>query len=541
MSIIVPNNSLKVPRDGGTGPAPAIEGRAYPSLPDLGDGRYHNPVLAADYSDPDVIRDGDDFYLTASSFNCVPGLPIVHSRDLVNWRIVNHALPRLPHSRYDQVQHGCGVWAPAIRRHAGTFWIFFATPDEGIYFVTADHPTGRWSEPHLVASGRGLIDPCPLWDDDGRAYLIHAYAFSRSGIRHKLRLCEMAPDGSRLLAGGQIVVDGAERHPTLEGPKFLKRDGYYYVLAPAGGVPTGWQVVFRSRNIHGPYEEKVVLGQGATAINGPHQGALVDTSQGEWWFLHFQERQPFGRVVHLQPVRWQDGWPLMGCNQDADGVGEPVLEWAKPKVSVPACPSMPQDADEFEAPTLGLQWQWQANPQAGWFSLTDRPGHLRLFARGDARTELRDRPNLLLQKLQACSQFITTKVHLVPNDPGVTAGLIVTGLERASLALRPADHRTWALVVTAKGHESVIGHVRQPEVELGIVIDATGRAEFRFRANDGDWQSVAGAFRVREGVWIGAKVGLFTSATGLLRSGQSAACGYADFSYFRVSPPDDAS
>jgi len=182
---------------------------------DLGDGTYKNPILHADYSDPNVIRHGDDFFMTASSFNCTPGLPILHSRDLINWTLINHAVGNLPHSRYEQVQPGCGVWAPAIRSHAGKFWIFFPMPDEGIYVTTANHPSEKWSEPHLLQGGKGLIDPCPLWDDDGRAYLVHAYAGSRAGIKHRLRVCPMAPDASSLLGEGQIVFHEPEKHPTL--------------------------------------------------------------------------------------------------------------------------------------------------------------------------------------------------------------------------------------------------------------------------------------------------------------------------------------
>jgi len=157
---------------------------AHPWMPDQGDGTYCNPVLHADYSDPDAIRVGDDFFLTASSLNCTPGLPILHSKDLVSWTIIGHALKNLPHPRYEKVQSGCGVWAPAIRFHAGKHWIFYPTPDEGIFLVTANHPAGSWSEPHCVQEGKGLIDSCPLWDDDGKAYLVHAYAGSRVGIKH---------------------------------------------------------------------------------------------------------------------------------------------------------------------------------------------------------------------------------------------------------------------------------------------------------------------------------------------------------------------
>ncbi|HLP76575.1 MAG TPA: family 43 glycosylhydrolase, partial [Candidatus Paceibacterota bacterium] len=337
---------------------------SHPWQADRGDGTYRNPVLYADYSDPDAVRVGDDFYLTASSLNCTPGLPILHSRDLVNWTIVGHALKNVPGARYEQVQAGCGVWAPSIRHRGGKFWIFFATPDEGIYVVTAAHPTGPWTEPHLIQAGRGLIDPCPLWDDDGQAYLVHAYAGSRAGIKHRLRICPMHSDGSKLLGEGKIVFHEPEKHPTLEGPKFHKRDGWYYISAPAGGVETGWQVVMRSRDVFGPYEDRIVLGQGDTDINGPHQGALVDTADDGWWFLHFQDTGVYGRVLHLQPVRWEDGWPVVGNE------GQPVLRHAKPRIIPAQPPCVPETSDEFDRRQLGLQWQWNANHREGWYSLT---------------------------------------------------------------------------------------------------------------------------------------------------------------------------
>src|SRR5688500_1747059 len=249
------------PHPSTTRPQPRV---TYPWSPDAGDGTYRNPVLCADYSDPDVIRDNDDFWMTASSFNCTPGLPILHSRDLVNWTFVNHAVKNLPDTRnvYGLPQHGCGVCPPAIRRHDGKFWIFFPMPDEGIYVTTATDPRGKWSEPRLLLEGKGLIDPCPLWDDDGKAYLVHAYARSRAGIKHILRVRPMSPDGTKILGEGQIVFDDPEKQPTLEGPKFLKRDGVYYIAAPAGGVATGWQLILRAKNVYGPYEPKVVLEQG---------------------------------------------------------------------------------------------------------------------------------------------------------------------------------------------------------------------------------------------------------------------------------------
>src|SRR3972149_827769 len=157
--------------------APASD--AEPWVADQGDGTYRNPVLFADYSDPDAVRVGDDFYMPASSFNCVPGLPILHSRDLVNWRLIGHAIQQLP-KRFDAVQHGNGLWAPSIRYHDGDFWIFVGDPDWGILMTRAVDPAGPWEPLHLVKAGQGLIDPCPLWDGD-QAYLVHAFAKSRAG------------------------------------------------------------------------------------------------------------------------------------------------------------------------------------------------------------------------------------------------------------------------------------------------------------------------------------------------------------------------
>jgi beta-xylosidase len=274
---------------------------------DNGDGTYKNPVLHADYSDPDVVRVGDDFYLAASSFNAAPGLPILHSKDLVNWELLAYALKEQPPADvYSKPQHGKGVWAPAIRYHNGQLYIYYADPDYGIYMVKARNAAGPWSPPLLVKAAKGWIDPCPLWDDDGSAYLVNAMAASRSGIKSILVVSRMSADGTRLLDDGILVFDGHDKNPTIEGPKFYKRNGYYYIFAPAGGVETGWQLALRSRNVYGPYEPRVVLAQGKTQINGPHQGGWVETLPGQPWFIHFQDKGAYGRVVHLQPVRWID-------------------------------------------------------------------------------------------------------------------------------------------------------------------------------------------------------------------------------------------
>ena len=259
------------------------------------DGTYTNPILYADYSDPDAIRVGEDYFMVASSFCNSPGLPLLHSKDLVNWELINYVIDDIPEPRYEKPIHGCGVWAPSIRyhedeNHQGTYYVCFPMPDEGIYMCTTTDPYGEWSKPVNIRPGAGWIDPCPFWDEDGKAYLVAGVAKSRIGYKSVLHMVEMAPDGLSLIGPEIKIFDGNENdQETIEGPKLYKRNGYYYIFAPAGGVKTGWQTVLRSKNIYGPYEYRMVMRQCDTKINGPHQGAWVDTVTGEDWFLHFQD------------------------------------------------------------------------------------------------------------------------------------------------------------------------------------------------------------------------------------------------------------
>jgi beta-xylosidase len=497
---------------------------AYPWIPDQGDGTYRNPVLHADYSDPDVIRHGEDFWMVASSFTATPGLPILHSRDLVNWTIRNHAIRNVPHPRYRDVQPGCGVWAPAIRFHAGKFWVFFPMPDEGIFVTCADDPAGIWSEPWCLQEAKGWIDPCPFWDDDGQAYLVHAYANSRAGKKERLHIRPMAPDGTRLLGEGREVIH-TPHHAYLEGPKVHKLNGWYYILAPGGGVPTGWQVAFRSRNLFGPYEEKVVLEQGSTPINGPHQGALIDLPNGEWWFMHFQDTGPFGRIVHLQPVQWNEGWPLMGVDYDGNGVGEPVPAWRKPGVAVAAAIAVPQTTDEFDAPRLGLQWQWQANHEPSWGSLAARPGWLRLFAQPSFGADLGRTPALMMQKFQARSFAVETLLDFQSLQSAESAGLaVVGGGDHASLAVSEGN-----LVLQINGQPELIAVAPSGPVRLRVAVAGDATCTFSFAAASGSFTLITPAFQAKQGGWMGAKVGLFC-----LTSQREASGRYADFDYYRI-------
>lgn len=509
------------------------------SIADNGDGTYTNPIIHADYSDPDVIRVGDDFYLTASSFNCVPGLPILHSKDLVNWKIIGHALNRLPPDDvFSKPQHGNGVWAPAIRYHEGEFFIFYPDPDRGIYMLKAKQASGPWSEPLLIKSAKGWIDPCPLWDSDGKAYLVSAMAASRSGIKSILIVSRMSEDGTRLLDDGAIVFDGHDQNPTVEGPKFYKRNNYYYIFAPAGGVENGWQLALRSKNVFGPYEARKVLAQGNTETNGPHQGAWVDTQTGESWFIHFQDKRAYGRIVHLQPMNWVSDWPVIGADADRDGVGRPVQTYRKPNVGRSWPASAIADSDEFNDGALGPQWQWHANPATNWMFPTGALGFVRLFnlPLPNDYQNFWDVPNLLLQKFPASEFTVTTKVTFTPRADQEKAGLIVMGLDYAYVSMQQKAGKLYLSQTickdadrhTAEG-ESVAVELKGYTNYLRVSVTKGGKCFFSFSPDGVNFTAIGEVFTAREGKWIGAKVGLFAVGTAPTRE-----MGYADVDWFRV-------
>lgn len=529
----------------GCGTLPAHDGAAAgsdaPWVADLGDGRYKNPVLHADYSDPDAVRVGDTYYMTASSFNSAPGLPLLTSKDMVNWRLVGHALPKLvPGERYAGARHGEGVWAPCLRWHDGKFWIFYPDPDLGIFVTTAENFTGPWSAPRLLLPGKGIIDPTPLWDDDGKAYLLHGWAKSRAGINNLLTLRSMAPDATRLLdSEGRTLIDGNRipNYRTLEGPKFYKHGGYYYVFAPAGGVEEGWQAVFRSRTIGGPYEVRTVMDQGGTPVNGPHQGAWVRAQDGSDWFLHFQDKGAYGRVVHLQPMRWRDGWPIIGEDGPQAGTGQPVLTYKKPVAGAKV--EVPPTSDEFDGPALGLQWQWNANGQPGWYSLTERPGMLRLHtaAAPEAKDYVRAAPSILAQKLPAPSFTVNTRVQLNGGRDGDRAGLILNAMQYAWLGLRKAGAATQLVYTTCmparpRCTEStrVVLASAPASLYLRMQMAEGGVARFAYSTGDAGFVPVGEPFTVSKGRWVGAQVGLFSVGD---RAGTEASS--LDVDYFRVT------
>ena len=518
---------------------------------DEGNGMYRNPVLHADYSDPDVCAVGEDYFLTASSFNCTPGLPILHSKDLVNWKIVNYALKKVePVEYYNEARHGKGVWAPSIRFHEGMYYIYWGDPDFGIFMVKTRDPYGEWDAPVLVKAGKGMIDPCPLWDDDGRVYLAHAWAGSRAKFNSVLTVCELNKEGTAVISDPVLVFDGNDGvNHTIEGAKFYKRNGFYYLFAPAGGVVSGWQLVMRSKDVYGPYEARIVMAQGKTDINGPHQGGWVDTPAGESWFLHFQDKGAYGRVLHLNPMKWINDWPVIGVDKDGDGCGDPVSRYRKPKTDKTYPIETPVESDEFDTRKLGLQWEWHANYQDV-FGFTTNMGYARIYGHelSPHFKNFWEVPNLLMQKFPAEEFTATAKLKVSAKDDGQLSGLIIMGWDYSWIGVEKQGEKfllkqavckdaeqgnleqvsTLAVLEPSRKFEAGLFPNYEREIYIRIHVDKGAYCRFSYSLDGKKFTEAGTLFKARQGKWIGAKVGMFS----VTPHGKER--GWVDVDWFRV-------
>ena len=539
-------------------------------LSDLGNGRFRNPVLFADYSDPDVIRVGDTFYMTASSFNYTPGLPILTSKDLVNWELVNYALDNIKEERYDIPRHSDGVWAPAIRFHDDMFYIYYGMPDEGYYVVRTKDPLGKWDEPVCVLEGKGLIDPCPFWDDDGKAYIVHGYAKSRIGFKSILGIFELSPDGLKAISEDHFIFDGNDpKHPavTIEGPKIYKRDGYYYIWAPAGGVRPGYQVVLRSRDIHGPYEIRTVLDQGGSVINGPHQGGLVDTEDGKEYFLHFQDRGLYGRICHLQPVSWKDEWPVVGDDKTGTGCGEPVYEMDIPvKRDAGYERTYLSSSDNFEGGKYGLMWQWLGNHNSSFYGKTDKENGLRLYALNLSKEKepvIWKSANVLTQKIiyplfdcdisfsisglkdgdragvcMTGGQYITAYVERTNGDLELKVAKSVGGDSDkkeevlSSFALKDVLQDPEDISIRMRfGYDEEVNGVDLYYQDVNVPYGGKNpHLSMELVLPDGGLKDLSVNFEPLDHTWVGAKIGIFALSKNVAKDP-----GFADFHYVTVN------
>jgi beta-xylosidase len=415
-------------------------------------------------------------------------------------------------------RYSAGVWAPSIRHHQGRFYIYFPTPTEGIFMVSANKPEGPWSAPVAVIAEPRLEDPCPFWDDDGQAYLIH----SRFGAG-PLILHHMSADGTRVLDPGKVIVEDPVNLPVLEGPKLLKRNGWYYIFAPYGGVEKGPQAVLRAKNIYGPYEQRTVLAQGNTSVQAPHQGGYVETPKGEGWFLHFNSTGAYGRIVHLQPVRWVDDWPIIGEPlAGSSTTGQPVLNHAAPDVGRSFPPVAVQTSDEFNDDKLGVQWEWNHNPLDANWKLEG--GFLRLTA--TRATDFVAARNTLTQVLFGPETTITTRLDTAAMRDGQRAGLGV-------LQVQP----NWIGVVQTAGTRrltwsSAGAQLAGPALDGGVQLRLKIAAEsvsYEFSLDDGRTFTAFGSpAKLRFSWWKGARPALFSFTTA------DQAAGIASFDWVHV-------
>ena len=534
--------------------------------PDNGDGTYTNPVINADYSDPDVCvgASGEDYYMTASSFQCTPGLPILHSKDLVNWEIINYALDNLYEGdaklleHFSTPQHGAGVWAPSIRYHNGWYYIYWGDPDYGVYMVKTQNPAGKWENPVCVIKGQGYIDTTPLWDDDGRCYLVNGWANSRSKYASVQTVREMSADGTRPIGQPVIVFDGnGTANRTCEGPKFYKRDGWYWIMCPAGGVPEGFQLAMRSKSPYGPYEHKIVLAQGKTNINGPHQGGWIHTKYGEDWFLHFQDKEAYGRVVHLNPVDWSTGWPIMGKK------GEPVTTYKKPTANSQSPIANPAESDEFNSPALGKQWQWQANYDEK-FGVPTAFGTMRIYTYklSEGWKNFWEVPNMLLQKTPADEFTATAKLRFTSKADGQMGGIIMMGHNYQALVVKRVGKAFQLLILTCQDadrgkpqqeeliatlkptaedkidykpgiHEDIYLRLKVSNAEAGVAHGGQPMVSFAWSQDGKKFKDCGQQYTMKQGKWIGAKFGFIAVETN-----PKVDRGWVDADWIRISPPE---
>lgn len=464
---------------------------------------YTNPIISCDFSDPDAIRVGEDYFLVASSFSFCPGIPVLHSKNLVDYKIINYVYDKIPISGYNTVKYGFGAWAPSIRFHDGVYYCLIPFPDVGIFVSSTTDPFKKWSQPELLIERCGLEDPCPIWVED-KCYVVVAFAKSRIGFNSKLAVYEVDCNLKTCLDDDYTVIyDGTATQPTIEGPKCYKIGDYFYVLAPAGGVRYGWQVALRSKSIFGPFEEKIVLKQNDTDINGPHQGALVDTPDNKYAFLHFRDMGAYGRVLYLEPVEFIEGWPIIGNATSPVKYGEyPVKVAAENDYRT-------NNLNTLDSP----EWQTPANKQDNFFVWNKDFIQLNCCNSGDER--LCFLPQLLTQKIRYFSFEVKIEASLNLINEGDEAGCFVLGNDYAFLSvIRQGQVHILRLTAGTIGKEETVLYERSiPDVDIESVcfainaqnVDADNFSyTFSFNGTIYDYKFNGAPLR-----WTGARVGVY--------------------------------
>ena len=501
---------------------------------DNGNGTYTNPLLWGDWPDPDVIRVGDDFYMVSTSMHYVPGCPILKSKDLVNWEIVSYAVNRYEEDPRYNLKGGemylRGSWAATIRYHNGLFYVGFCTPnwekEKGHFSMcTAKDVKGPWTR---TIFPEYLYDPGLFFDDNGKVYVVHGQG--------KLYVTELAANAlsvkgeKKLIWDKRISIPEGSSAPKgnygMEGSHVYKINGYYYITCPAGGTE-GWQMCLRSKNIYGPYESKVIIqDESSYPNNGLHQGGMVQLKDGSWWFIIMQDRGPIGRAPNLEPVVWKDGWPMLGKN----GNGKGVVTYAKPNVGKAYPIQVPATSDEFNNKALGLQWQWNHNPDNSKWSLTEHAGYLRLHA--SYAKDITMARNTLTQRVQGPASEGVVELSLSGLKDGDIAGFGIFQSPYAYIAVCKNGNRN-CLVMVNKGKliDSVPDFRYQ---KIWIKAHATHvnfAADFSYSADGKKFIPMGNQLDMGLGyAWTANRFALFNFNTKLVRAG-----GYADFNWFHFN------
>jgi beta-xylosidase len=484
---------------------------------DLRNGRYRNPVLPADYSDLDAIRVGDDYYAISSTFQFSPGMAVLHSRDLVNWETVGHAVgdvtqisPELDWRRMNR--YGRGIWAGTIRHHAGRFWIYFGTPDEGYFMTSAAKAEGPWTPLQRVLPAAGWDDCAPFWDDDGKGYLVGTH-FSDG---YKIHLWELSADNASLAPGTDEVIYQAKGS---EASKLYKFNGTYYHFFSEVQGDVRVMMMRRAPSIHGPWSDKRQLMRGDTAAMEPNQGGIVQGPDGNWYFFtHHGSGDWSGRAASLLPVHWIDGWPVIG-QPDAAGIGTMVWEGRMPAAR--STRRFPQGGtDGFDTAALSPVWEWNYQPRADMWSLSARPGHLRLHAfPGLDGGNLLKVGNVLTQRVvRARAPAFVARLDLAGMADGQHAGLAHFTAQPG--AANPAASSASAGVVMVEGRRylevSRDGTTTRLQawprdlIWLRSAWGLDGKATLAVSADGQRFVPVLPDFPLTWGAYRGSRVGLFT-------------------------------
>lgn len=498
--------------------------------PDNGNGTFTNPLMWGDWPDPDVIRVGDDFYLVSTSMHYVPGCPIATSKDLVNWTMAGYAVDRYDEDpRYD-MQGGNlylnGSWAATIRHHNGKFYVGFCTPygwgtEKGHFSVcVADDVRGPWKR---TVFPEYLYDPGLFFDDDGKVYVLHGQgtlyvtelsedALSVKG--EKIKIWEQRFKNAHELGGGF----------GMEGAHAYKINGKYYITCPAGGTE-GWQICLRSDHIYGPYEHKLIMNDSSSyPKNGLHQGGMVQLKNGDWWFIIMQDRGAIGRVPCLVPVEWIDGWPMLGKN------GRDLITYPKPDVGKNYPFKSPATTDEFNMAELGLQWQWNHNPDNTKWSLKERKGYMRLKA--SAAESLKTARNTLTQRVQGPNSEGSVEMNVGGLKDGNVAGFGIFQFPYAYVAVQQIGGKKELVMCNDGKIIERVGEFPGDKVWIRTrVTDRNFTAMFHYSFDGKIFQPVGNALKMKLGLsWTANRFALFNFSTT-----QNGVDGYADFNWFRFT------